>query len=72
MKNLFEDYNLSRFIVDPNLISREDLLEWIPQFKCPRCHRRLYWTLDGRIARCKSKKEDKFFITAETLDKFLK
>ena len=67
-----EEY-LSRFKVFKNSypLEREDFIKWLPQMKCPICHRRLYWTLDGRIARCKSKKEDKFFITAETLEKFI-
>ena len=67
---------LSRFKVIPPKslfpLEKEDFIKWLPKMRCPICHRRLYWTLDGRIARCKSKEEDKFFITAETLDKFLK
>ena len=76
ISELLKSRDLSKFRVFNNNslfpLEKEDFIKWLPQMKCPICHRRLYWNLSGDKAFCKSKKRDKFFITAEKLDKFLK
>ena len=64
---------MSRFKVFKNShpLEKEDFLRWLPQMKCPICHRRLYWNLGGDKAFCKSRVKDKFFITSKSLEKFL-
>ena len=66
---------LSRFKVIPPKslfpLEKEDFIKWLPKMKCPICHRRLYWNWEGTKAFCRSKKKDKFFITAEKLEKFI-
>ena len=65
---------LSRFKVIPSKslfpLKKEDFIEWLPKFRCPVCHRRLYWNLQGDKAFCKSKKKDGFFVRAEVLKKY--
>lgn len=51
--------------------TREDLVQWLSQMKCPLCYRKLYWNLKGDKAFCRSKVKDGFFIRKEVLEKFL-
>ena len=40
--------------------------------RCPICYRKLYWNMDKTIARCKSIRNDKFFIRKEIFNKLTK
>ena len=50
--------------------SREELIRWLSQERCPLCYRKLYWNRDQTKAFCKSKFKDKFFITKEAMKKY--
>jgi len=39
--------------------------------RCPICFMKLHWQVDGKKARCKSKRRDKFFISKEAFNRFI-
>lgn len=58
---------LKRFrVFNPQTLFGPDF-EMLRKFRCPVCSRKLYWRADKKIAFCKSKMRDKFFITQHRL-----
>lgn len=68
--NLDTEEYLRRFRIHyPKSLFEPDF-NFVKEFRCPICYRKLYWNLNKSIARCKSVKKDKFFIRKEVLQKF--
>jgi hypothetical protein len=63
-----EEY-LKRFrIFYPKSLFEPDF-SFLKEFRCPICYRKLYWNREKTVARCKSVKNDKFFIRKDVLSK---
>lgn len=62
-----EEY-MKRFrIFHPKTLLEPDF-KMLKQNRCPLCFRKLYWRSDGKMAFCKSKVKDKFFIRKDKFD----
>lgn len=70
IKDYLTEDILKRFkVFNPSTLfppTPEELKKYLKEGRCPLCYRKLYWQRDGKIARCKSKAKDKFFIKRET------
>ena len=64
---------LERFKIDPNVFqgTQQKFISALKDFRCPLCKCRLKWFSDGSGAYCKSKKNDKFYITDKTISKYV-
>lgn len=71
---LFSNIDLTKYKVHKPVslfpLSPKEIAVALKEFKCPICMRKLYFNVDKSIARCKSKRADKFFVKAETLKKY--
>lgn len=69
------DINIEKYLKKFRIFYPKSLFQpdfnLLKEFRCPICTCKLHWQRDGKIARCKSKKGDKFFIRKETLSKLL-
>lgn len=61
-----EDYLKKFKVFNPQTLFPPNF-EMLQKFRCPVCSRKLYWRVDKKIAYCKSKVKDKFFITQHKL-----
>jgi len=75
MENLFAQFDLSKFKVHKPVSlftpTPKEIAVALKEFRCPLCYRKLYWNVDKSIARCRSKRKDKFFIRKEVLAKYI-
>lgn len=67
LKDYLERFRIHypKSLLDPDFNMLKD-------FRCPICYCKLHWQRDQKIARCKSKRKDKFFIRKSTFDKITK
>lgn len=72
IENFLGEKFLERFrVFNPTSLFPPDF-NMLKDSRCPLCNYKLYFPRSGKIAFCKSKRNDKFVITKARLDSYLK